>query len=186
MEFDLYGYVYLPLMIFVARIADVSMGTFRIILFSKNRKLLVSAIAFVEILIWLLAVRQIFVNLTNPICYIAFAGGFSAGNFVGLVLEERVALGFCVIRIITSKKSDELSGVLTGQGFRLTRVPAKGATGDVDILFTIIPRSQLKKVKQIIKDCNPNAFYTVEDVKAINEAPVVGRRKKLSYGMFKK
>lgn len=183
---NLYNLVLLPLLIFIARVADVSLGTFRIILFSKNKKLLVTCLAFVEVLIWLLAVRQIIVNLANPICYLAFAGGFATGNYVGLILEEKVALGFNIIRIITRKKADDLVTFLISRGFRVTQVPAKGSMGDVDILFTIIKRSQLAEVKRIIKKFNPNAFYTIEDVKAISEINVDHEKHQTRFSLFRK
>ena len=169
MDASVYNWFVLPSLIFLARVADVSIGTLRIVLFSKNKKFLVTALAFVEVLIWLLAIRQIFVNLANPICYIAFAAGFATGNYVGLWLEEKIALGFVIIRIITGKPAEELVESLSLQGYGVTLVPAKGTTGDVSVIFTIIRRSEINKAIGLIKEYNSKAFYTIEDVKAVGD-----------------
>ncbi|MGE0266976.1 MAG: DUF2179 domain-containing protein [Candidatus Omnitrophota bacterium] len=186
MDVNLYNWVILPLLIFLARVADVSIGTFRIVLFSKNKKYLVTLLGFVEVMIWLLAVRQVIINLANPVCYLAFAGGFAVGNYIGLVLEERIALGYAIIRIITRKKADDLFQYFISHGYRITRIPAEGSTGEVDLLFTIIKRNQIKEVIAIIKQYNPNAFYTIEDVKAVNESGLPVDKRKLNLRFFQK
>lgn len=186
MDSHLYNWVVLPLLIFLARVADVSIGTFRIVLFSKNKKYLVTVLGFVEVTIWLLAVRQVIINLANPVCYLAFAGGFAIGNYVGLAIEERVGLGFAVIRIITRKKADDLFQYFISHGYRITRIPAEGATGEVDILFTIVKRAQINQVIDIIKQYNPNAFYTIDDVKAVNQSGWPEDTRKFNTNFFKK
>ncbi|MBP9855112.1 MAG: DUF2179 domain-containing protein [Candidatus Omnitrophica bacterium] len=186
MDSGLYNWVVLPLIIFFARVADVSIGTFRIVLFSKNKKFLVTFLGFVEVMIWLLAVRQVIINLANPICYLAFAGGFAVGNYVGLVLEEKIAMGYAVIRIISRKKADDLFQYFISHGYRVTRIPAEGSTGEVDIVFTIIKRSQITRVIEIIKKYNPNAFYTIEDIKAVNESGLPEDKRKMNLRFFQK
>ena len=166
---DVYSWIILPLLIFIARVLDVSLGTVRIILFSKNQKKLVALIGFIEILIWLLAIRQVMTNLSNPMCYLAFAGGFATGNYIGLLIEEKIALGYAVVRIITRKKADDLIASLNERHFGVTQVPAKGSTGDVDIIFTIILRKQINEVKTMVEQFNPQAFYTIEDIKAVSD-----------------
>lgn len=186
MDSNLYNWVILPLLIFVARVADVSIGTIRIVLFSRNKKFLVTLLGFVEVTIWLLAVRQVIINLTNPICYLAFAGGFAVGNYIGLVLEEKIALGHAIIRVITRKKADDLFHYFISHGYRITRIPAEGSMGEVDVLFTIIKRNQINRVIDIIKQYNPNAFYTIEDVKAVNESGLPDDKRKLNMRFFQK
>jgi uncharacterized protein YebE (UPF0316 family) len=78
-----FKFVILPLLIFSTRICDVTLDTLRIIYVSRGLKLLAASIGFIEVLIWLFAITQIFKNLTNPIYYVAYAGGFAMGNYVG-------------------------------------------------------------------------------------------------------
>jgi len=168
MEFDVFNWVVLPILTFLARVLDVSVGTVRIIVLSKGRKFLAPILGFVEIIIWLFAVRQIFLNLANPFCYIAFAGGFAVGNYVGIILEEKLAIGVVVIRIITRKDAQELFHSLNAQGYGVTNVPAQGAMGNVNVIFTIVHRSEINKVISIIKEFNPKTFYTIEDIRSIS------------------
>ncbi len=108
-------------------------------------------------------------NLTNPFVYIGFAAGFAMGNYVGIILEEKLAMGLEVIRIISKSDGLELVNSLTAQGYGTTSVDANGSTGKVQIIFTIVPRRHHKKVLGIIKRFNPRAFYTIEDVKSASE-----------------
>lgn len=159
----------LPFLIFLARVCDVSMSTVRIILLSKGKRYIASLIGFFEVLIWLLAIRQISLNLTNVVCYIAYAGGFSIGTFVGMLIEDRLAIGTQVIRVITKKETAELINYLKAEGYGVTSMEAQGSTGKVHVIFTIIKRSDLMKVLNIIKRFNPKAFYTIEDVRSVSE-----------------
>ena len=164
-----FNWVILPILIFVARVMDVTIGTIRIMLVARGRKYLAPALGFIEMMIWLLAVRQIFQNIANVACYFAFATGFSTGNFVGMWIEERMAMGVVVVRIITKKDAGELIEYLKSKGYGVTSVDAQGSTGKVDIIFTIVKRSDLAHVIEIIKQFNPKAFYSVEDVKFVSE-----------------
>ena len=119
-------FIILPLLIFLARILDVSIGTLRIIFVARGLKYFAAILGFFESLIWLLAVTQVMQNLTSWQTYIAFALGFAAGNYVGVVLEERIAIGNLLIRVITRKEADELVHVLWGAGYGVTSVDAQG------------------------------------------------------------
>ena len=103
-----YTWFVIPALIFCARIIDVSMGTVRVIFVSRGFKYLAPVVGFFEILIWLLAIGQIMQNLSNPVCYIAYAGGFAMGNFVGIHIAEKLSLGLVMIRVITEKDAAPL------------------------------------------------------------------------------
>lgn len=165
----LFGYVILPLLIFCARIVDVSMSTFRIVFVARGMKHLAPVVGFFEILIWLVAIGQIFRNLNNVVCYLAYAGGFATGNFVGIYIAEKIAIGKVVLRIITSRDSSELQALLKEKNYGVTTVDAQGALGMVKILFSIIPRKTLPDVLALVQRCNPKAFYSIEDVRAVSE-----------------
>jgi len=164
----MFTWVVLPLLIFFSRIADQSIGTLRLIFISKGYKYIAPILGFFEVIIWLLAVTQIFKQLDNFFYYIAYGAGFAAGNFVGMLLEERLALGMLVVRIIPKKDTTDLLGHLKNKEFGVTYLDAYGARGPVNIIFTIIQRRQLSELIEIINLHNPNAFYSVEEVKAVS------------------
>ena len=105
---DTFSYVVLPILIFLARIADVSINTLRIIFVMGGRKLISTFLGFFESLIWLLAIGQIFQNIDNVASYVAYPLGLAMGILVGMLIEERLALGKVVVRVMSSKPFDEL------------------------------------------------------------------------------
>ncbi len=167
--FNWYAWVVLPLIICLARVADVSFGTVRIILVSKGYKLWAPVIGFFEILIWVTVIGRIFKDVNHPIYYIAYAGGFAIGNYVGMFIASKMSLGEVIIRVITKVPATELIEKLRDFGFNITSIPAEGPSGPVHLIFTIVPRKQLKNVVAQIKHYNPNALYSVEEVFFVNE-----------------
>ena len=145
------------------------LGLLRLLGGSRGGRWIVPLLGFIEMLVWLLAVRQIMQNLTNIYCYLAFAGGFAMGNFVGMYIEEKLAFGLQVIRVITRQDAAELINVLKEKRFGVTVVDAQGTTGKVNIIFMIINRRDWKKVIGLIQKFNPKAFYSIEDVKSVSE-----------------
>jgi uncharacterized protein YebE (UPF0316 family) len=168
-NFDYHSWIILPLIIFLSRIGDVSLGTLRHVFISKGYRRLVPFLGFFEVLIWIIVVAQVMKNLNNVACYLAFAGGFATGTYVGLRIEERLALGLQVIRIITNQNCKELIQALKKENYGITVVDAHGAMGPVKMLFTIIKRKNVQSVVSIIHQYNPTAFYSVEDIKDTNQ-----------------
>ncbi len=159
-----YIWVVLPFLVFLARVLDVSFGTVRVIFVSRGFKYLSPLIGFFEILIWLLAIGQIMKNLSNPACYIAYAGGFAMGNYVGIQIADKLSLGIVLIRVITEKDASQLVELLKSADYGVTSVDGHGTTGQVKVIFTVVPRKVVKQVANLIKKFNPKAFYTIEEV----------------------
>jgi uncharacterized protein YebE (UPF0316 family) len=166
---EAFKWIVLPLLIFSARILDVSLGTLRIIFVSRGLKYLAPLVGFFEVLIWLVAIRVIMENLNNYACYIAYAAGFATGNFIGIFIEKRLAIGNSIVRVITRKNASLLIEHLRSSGYGVTSIKAEGSEGDVHVIYVIIKRHDLETITRIIKDLNPNAFYTVEDVRLVRK-----------------
>jgi len=166
---ELTNWVLLPLLIFFARLTDVTLGTLRIVFVARGRKKIAPILGFFEVLIWLAAIGQVMQNLNNVACYIAWAGGFAMGNLVGIIIEEKLALGLLVVRIITAGASGELAKKLHAQGFGVTRVDAHGIEGRVDLVFSIIRRKDLAILRKLVRETDPKAFYSVEDIRAASD-----------------
>lgn len=166
---EIFAYVILPVMIFCARICDVTMGTIRVIFISKGIRYLAPVIGFFEVIIWLLAIGQVMNNLTNAVSYIAYGGGFATGTYIGMYIEEKISLGLASVRIITKEDTTELMQYLRSHNYGVTSIDGEGATGPVKMVFTIILRQDLAHVVGLIKEFHPNAFYSVEEVKSVAE-----------------
>ncbi|HEX2969037.1 MAG TPA: DUF2179 domain-containing protein [Bacteroidales bacterium] len=173
---DFFSYALMPVLIFLARICDVSIGTMRIIFVSKGKKNIAPILGFFEVLIWITAISKIMQNLDNYINYIAYAGGFATGNLIGMLIEERLAMGILMIRVFAHERGVELVSTLNGNGYGATVVEAHGAREKVHLIYTIVHRNELDKVIGVINAFNPKAFYTIEDVRSVNEGIFMPRR----------
>ena len=165
---SLFTYFILPFLIFLSRIMDVSIGTIRIVMVSKGQKVWAPFLGFFEVFIWLVAISKIFENLDNWVCYFAYAGGFATGNYIGLIIEEKLALGIVRIQIITRKSAADLIANLKRAGYGITHHDAHGSNEKVSIIYSIIKRTEIQKVENIVKSTNPKAFYSIEDVKSVS------------------
>src|SRR6187431_771382 len=168
-----FSYLLLPMLIFFARIGDVSINTIRIIYVLGGRRWTATLLGFFESFIWLMAIRQIFEHLDNWICYVAYPAGFASGIFVGMIIEERIAYGKVIVRIITRKEINELIAHLNSQQFRYTHVNAEGPDGHENLVFTVLERERLNDLLLTLKEILPSAFYTVEKVNRAAESGTV-------------
>jgi uncharacterized protein YebE (UPF0316 family) len=164
-----FTWVILPLLIFFARIMDVSIGTLRLIFVSKGYKFYAPLLGFFEVIIWLLAIGQIMQHLDNFMCYFAYGLGFATGNYLGIYLEEKMSLGTVLIRVIPKMDTTNLINQLRQQNFGASLVDIEGMTGKLKMIFAIVKRKDLKEVMNIIQEHNPQAFVTIEDVKTAKE-----------------
>ncbi len=164
-----FAFVVLPFLIFLARICDVTIGTIRIIMVSKGNKLVSPLLGFFEVLIWLIAIGQIMQNLSNIYAYIAYASGFAAGNYIGILLEEKLAMGTLMVRMIVKDPSPEFIDLLRRKNYGATVIEGEGSKGKVTIIYCMIKRSNLQDVVTAIHRFHPKAFYSVEDVRLVKE-----------------
>jgi uncharacterized protein YebE (UPF0316 family) len=156
----------LPLVIFLAEVCVVTLSTVRIIFVSRGRKFLAPLLGFFEVATWLFAIGQVMKNLGDVSCSLAFAGGFTLGNFLGILLEGRLAIGTLLVRVITPRDAGPLADALRTAGYGVTNLEGRGAAGPVHVVLTIVPRKQLTAVTAIIRAFDPAAFYSVDDVQA--------------------
>lgn len=164
-----FTWVILPLLIFLARILDVSIGTLRLIFVSKGFKFYAPLLGFFEVVIWLLAIGQIMQHLDNFMCYFAYGLGFATGNYLGIILEEKMSLGTVLIRVVPKMDTTNLINQLREQNFGASLVDIEGMTGKLKMIFAIVKRKDIKEVMSIIQEHNPQAFVTIEDVKTARE-----------------
>lgn len=175
-ETDLFTWVVIPLLIFGARVCDVSLGTIRVIFISKGVRYLAPLIGFFEVIIWLLAISQVMANLTNIASYIAYGGGFAMGTLVGMLIEEKISLGTVIIRVITTRDATSLIDDLRSRNYGVTVIDGEGSTGRVQILFMVVKRQDIPEIAGVIRDYQPGAFYSIEDVKSAREGIFPSRR----------
>lgn len=165
--------ILISLAIFLARVADQSIGTMRIIFLMRGKRAISGLLGFFESAIWLVAVSQVVTNIDQPIKVIAFAGGFGAGTALGGTVERWLALGKGVLRIVAPFDSPQASVALRQVGFAVTDINAEGRNGPVRIAFSVVPRKRKREALEIVRKVNPAAFVTYEEV----ETPSLAARR---------
>lgn len=155
-------YWYIPFIIFFARICDVSLGTIRTITVVSGHRYTSAALGFCEVAIWVAAVGSVVKYLPNPFAVLAFAGGFSVGTLVGMFIEDKIAIGYRIVRVINPDPAINVTQHLRSKDFRVTHLHGQGRDGSVEIAFTVIRRRYLKRLLDIIDDIAPKAFVSVE------------------------
>ena len=162
----MHGYLFVPLFIFFARILDVTIGTIRIIMIARGNRVLSALLGFFEVTIWLLAISQVLANLTNIVSYIAYGGGFAAGNFIGISLERRLAIGMQAIHVVTKENLKILSMLLREKGFGVTNMKATGQKGKLDFIYIVAPRKEAQQVVKLVKEFDPESFISIADLRS--------------------
>lgn len=154
----------ISLLIFLARICDVSIGTVRTIFVISGHRFFATFLGFFEVTIWVLAVGGVIQHLDHAPAIIAYAAGYACGVLVGMTIEDRLAIGHRIVRVISPDTGVNLSQLLRDRGFRVTRVDGKGRDGPVEIAFLVVKRKDLRRVRTVVGDIAPEAFLMVEQV----------------------
>jgi uncharacterized protein YebE (UPF0316 family) len=162
---NLYIWLVLPLMVFFARVTDVTLGTLRIIFISYGKRNIAPVLGFVEVFIWITVVSQIVSHAHNLLAYLAYAAGFASGAFVGMYIEARLAIGTQIILTIVQKDYAELIAHLHEAGYGVTSVDGQGSNGPVKLIYAVVPRRDLQSVLSLIRQSHPHAFISIQDVR---------------------
>jgi uncharacterized protein YebE (UPF0316 family) len=182
--FDYYNWIVLPLIIFVSRIGDVTLGTLRHVMTSRGHKDISPILGFFEVLIWIVVVSQIMKQANNFACYIGWAGGFAMGNYIGLLIEERIALGLQIIRIISNQDCGEMINKLQAANHGITVIDAQGAKGSVKIILTVAKRKNIEEIINIIQKYNPDSFYSIEDIRDVKRGVFTNNNRSIFKQIF--
>jgi uncharacterized protein YebE (UPF0316 family) len=168
LETPFFSLLVLPLLIFTSRVIDVTLGTLRIAFISQGRRGLAPLVGFFEVFIWLIAMGQVFNNLTNIFYYVAYAGGFAMGNYIGLFLEDKISLRLINMQLIVRENVISLINILKENNYELTTMTAEDTKGFVKIVNVVLMRRNLPKILTLVRSNNPNAYISIEDVKSFS------------------
>lgn len=153
------------LLIFIARVADVSMATMRMLLLVRGKRFYAAGIGLFEVTIYVEALKYVVDRLNNPVSLVFYALGFATGNIVGSLIEEKVALGYLAMQIITMNDPLKLAEALRNSGFGVTITDGRGREGVHPILNLSFPRRQLNEIEQIVHGWDPEAFVVTHEIR---------------------
>lgn len=161
---DQYPYL-LPLIIFLGRIVDVTLGTLRIIFVSKGKRNIAPFIGFFEVFIWIVIISQILGKANDLIAYLSYAAGYATGTYIGMYIESKLAFGVLLYRVYTKEDGTLLTKLINQSGFGATLVKGTGSVGQVDVVETVVDRKQMRTIESTINQFDNDAFYVIEDVR---------------------
>jgi uncharacterized protein YebE (UPF0316 family) len=153
--------------IFALRVSDMTCDTLRMLFVVRGRKGIAWGLGFVQSVIFVIAITSVLKHLDNPLNIIGYAGGFATGNVVGMLIEERLAIGHIKISIVTQRLGSALSQILRDAGFGVTEIPARGRDGMVSMLSVSVLRKDVSKVEEIVHATDAEAFVISEDVRPL-------------------
>lgn len=151
------------ILIVIARIIDVSCGTLRTVCIMRNMRVPALVLGFFESLIWVLAISKVASNLDRPIYILCFALGFALGNYIGITIERKLAIGNQVLRIFT-RNSEEMIQRLRSAGRKVTKFSGEGKDGTVDLLLLELPRKSARKIIELVTTTDPKAYFFIDEV----------------------
>ena len=155
------------LLIFILRVSDMSLDTLRVLVVMRGKKGIAWVLGFMQSAIFVLAISSVLSNLDNPINVLGYAGGFATGNVVGMLIEERLAIGHVHISVVSPKLGTALAEQMRSEGFAITEIPARGRDGTVTLLNCSVLRRHVDRVYKIVNQVDPEAFITAEDVRPV-------------------
>ncbi len=153
--------------IFFLRVTDMSLDTLRVLFVMRGRKSSAWICGFFQSALFVMAISSVLRNLDNPLNVVAYASGFATGSVVGIMLEEKLAIGYTHMSIVSPRRGDALAQVLRNEGYAVTEIPGRGKDGTVNILSVSILRKNIDKVSDLVQQTDPEAFVTREEVRAV-------------------
>ena len=155
------------LLIFVARVINVSMATVRTLLGLRGHKRIATAIGFFESLIFVLAISSVLQNVNSIWNVLGYSGGFAVGTLVGLTIEERLALGYAMVQAISREAGGEIAEALREAGYGATEMVGQGLSGTVQVITTVANRREIATIARIVSDVDSSAFVTIDDANRV-------------------
>jgi uncharacterized protein YebE (UPF0316 family) len=153
--------------IFALRIGDMSLDTIRMLYVMRGRRVLAWGLGFVQSLIFVVAISSVLTHLDNPLNIFAYAAGFATGNVVGMLIEEKLAIGYILMTVISPMRGSSVAEKLRANGYAVTEIPGRGKDGTVTLLSCSVRRRQTDDVETIILEADPDAFVTAGDVRPV-------------------
>lgn len=154
-------------LIFILRVSDMTLDTLRVLFVMRGKKQIAWVLGFFQSAIFVLAIGKVLTQVNNPLNIIGYAAGFATGNVVGMIIEERIAIGHIMINIISPRRGSAIVSHLREAGYAVTELSGRGKDGMVSLINCSVLRKQVDAVHQLVNDIDPEAFITAEDVRPI-------------------
>ncbi|HKZ56034.1 MAG TPA: DUF5698 domain-containing protein [Anaerolineales bacterium] len=160
--------LWLPIVIFLLRVTDMTLDTLRVLIVIRGLKAMAWILGFFQSAIWVIAVTSVLGNLGNPWTLIGYAAGFASGNVVGMLIEERVAIGHGHLRVISSRLGSAISEAIRSAGYAATEIAGRGKDGAVTLVISSVRRRDIDRIQKEVARVDPEAFVAVEEIRPLH------------------
>ena len=158
----------MALAIFLLRVCDMTLDTLRVLFIVRGDRPLVWFLGFFQSAIWVLAITSVLGHLSNPLAWVGYAAGFATGNVVGMMIEDKLAIGYRHLRVISSHRGSEVADAIRQAGYGVTEVAGQGRDGAVAVVNASVRRRDLGRLEGLIRQADPEAFVAVEEVRPVH------------------
>jgi uncharacterized protein YebE (UPF0316 family) len=154
-------------LIFLLRVSDMTLDTLRVLVVMRGRKVYAWILGFFQAAIFVLAISSVLSNLDNLLNVVGYAAGFGTGNVIGMMIEERLAIGHTLLSIVSPRRGAAVAERLRKEGFGVTEIPARGKDGMVALLNCNVLRKDADRARRLVNEVDPEAFITAEDIRPV-------------------
>ena len=145
----------------------MSLDTLRVLFVLRGRRWMAWVLGFFQALVFVLAITSVLANVDNWIVVLSYAAGFATGNVLGMLIEERLAIGYTHLRIISPMWGASVAVRLRENGFAVTEMSGRGKDGMVTLLSVNVLRKHVSRVVDTVRSIDGEAFITSEDVRPL-------------------
>ncbi|MEP7291749.1 MAG: DUF5698 domain-containing protein [Chloroflexota bacterium] len=163
-------------LLFALRILNTAIGTIRLVVVTRQQKLLAAGLAFVEAFLFAVTISSVATNLTNAVMLFSYCAGFSVGNYVGMVIERRFMTRFMTVNVITSDHGYDIAAALRALGYGVTITVGEGKDGEVVMLRSVVNNREVPKLLDVIRSTHAEAFVAIEEARAVHRGWVRAAR----------
>lgn len=156
------------IVIFLLRIIDMSMDTLRVLFVVRGQRAIVWILGFFQSAIFVVAIGNVLKGNTHPFTIICYAAGFATGNLLGIVIENKLAIGFKRVTIISRGETDKITSEIRSFGYGVTTAAARGKDGDVMQIFVNVKRKHVRDIEAIVSKIDEHAFITADEFIPVN------------------
>ncbi|HRN50933.1 MAG TPA: DUF5698 domain-containing protein [Anaerolineales bacterium] len=153
--------------VFMLRVVNQSLDTLRVVMMLRGRKLETWILGFIETVIFVVALSSVISGLDNVLNIIGYSAGFATGTTVGMWVEDRLAIGFINLSIVSPKRGTALVQHLREAGYGVTEIPARGKDGMVSLINLSVRRKEVDQVQALVESVDSTAFVTSEETRPL-------------------
>ena len=155
------------LFVFFMRLTDMSLDTLRLLFMMRGRKLTAAVIGATQAAVFILAVSAVLSGPLNPFTVVGYALGFGSGVILGMFVEERLAIGYTILRIYSPSLGHAIAEALRAAGHAATEIEARGKEGQITVVNCVISRRDISRVRALIDGVDATAFITMDQAQSL-------------------